>query len=111
MAETSRAEQFEDLPSKEQIIWFLEINPNAIIKGSEKEKSDERGLYYLEFKVEAEEEGETLEYVYAREGKFDSHQSAGTSIYKTHYDQKGEFITYPEHIATYNSQTQSWEEV
>lgn len=109
--------KFEKVPTKEEILSVIgvELKDCTVVV----EKADEKGVYHFEITVKSEKEGEVIEYDYRRSGEFDGRHTAGgysslaweggtASIHKAVYDDNGEFITYPEHIYEYRSDTGEW---
>jgi hypothetical protein len=74
------------------------------------EKSDERGTYFLEVKVEGSEPGEYVQYEYTRKGRFpDGHMSTSTVIQRVFYTDD---IPQPgsDNLADYDNETGEWKE-
>jgi|GEM_PF-4531772 hypothetical protein len=82
----------EKLPTKQEIFDLLGEDMKTCVVGQE--KSDEKGLYRLDFKAEDE-----TEYDYMRAGKFDGHESEETYICKTTP------TTWPEKVYLYQNYT------
>lgn len=80
--------EVEKFPTSDEIFELLGLESENI--SVVQEKSDEKGIYRLDFN-----DGDT-EYMYTREGKFDgSHESLETDIYMTTP------TTYPDNIYRY----------
>ena len=108
----------EQSPTKEEVMQIIledagfeeRISPVIL-----RELTDENGLRLLEIKIESEEPGETIEYLYTRketvlpENLPKKVETFSTSIEVSYY-QDGE-ITGGDRVAIYNSETGEWEKV
>jgi len=98
----------EKVPTIEEILNICGVDSKDFIEPP-KELNDEQGIYYLEIKIKGEKEGEVVSYEYRRKGEFpEGHKSSGTSIHIATYDNNGDFIRYPDHIAEYDDKKKEW---
>lgn len=73
----------EKIPTKEIVLESIVSHAeNAIVT---REIFDDKGLYWLEAKVEGETKGEFTEFTYIRKGTYPQGASLETSIHKVYY--------------------------
>ncbi|MFA5126455.1 MAG: hypothetical protein WC465_00440 [Patescibacteria group bacterium] len=77
-------ESSEQIPTPEEILEILErvINREFIEVGR---YEDERGIYRLDVQTPGDEEGEMVEYIYTRMGRYPQSQSTNTEISIAYY--------------------------
>jgi len=77
----------EIIPSVEEVKYIFE----KILEGKEykilRQKEDEKGLYFLEIRVETEDGWD--EYSYMRKGRYKEGESSETSIYVAQFGKDG----------------------
>ena len=97
--------EFEKTPTKEEIFALLRVDIEKCL--ITKEERDDKGIKFLEFKIEDKEKSRVIEYSYARDIKSDERAphfgGLETDIYETIYDQTGDFIKFPENIYRYKN--------
>ncbi len=107
--ENSRFETtIEWIPTKEIVLEIISrFAENMVITS---EKSDDKGLYRLETKLEGDKPGSFTEYLYLRKGNYpDGNSTSATEIHAIHYE--NDMPCSSDLLSSYNYEAQAWVDV
>ncbi len=96
----------EWIPTPEEVFVVLEKLTNGKEVHELRKVDDEKGLYLWEIKIDGENEGEHIEYLYRRKGSKEKGDSGPTAIHITYFED--DFPVSGTTVASYNEEEGSW---